>query len=140
MNKEIILDNSYVEVYFVPEYKLIAVAWKESKSIPSDVYKETFIAALDYAEKSGFLNFMSDSRLGGLVSPADRKWFQDYAVPRAARYGLKHAAVVIKKDPFKKYYMNAILKVIMIKANYNMKIFHDYDEAINWLISHNDYK
>lgn len=116
------------------------VRWKDIKTIPSEKYRDAFSVLLTYTEKVAVVNFISDARLGGVVSPDDRKWFQKYAVPWAARNGLKHAAIVVKSDPFKKYYMNAILRFINRNANYDVKLYYDYDEALKWLLSFNDYR
>lgn len=140
MNKEIIIDNGYGEGAYIHDYKLTIVTWKETKTIPTEVYRKMFSETLTFSEKTGVVNFVSDSRLGGVVSPEDRKWFQEVAVPWAAKCGLKHAAIIMKKDPFKKYYMNTILKFVNRNASYDIKIFYDYDEALKWLLSFNDYK
>ncbi len=140
MNKEVILENEFVEVAYIHDYKMAVVAWKNFVTITTEEYQRVFNEILDFTKSIGVVNFISDSRLGGVVSPEDRKWFQENAVPRAAENGLKRAALVIKKDVFKKYYMNAILKVINRKENYETRIFYNYDEAFNWLISFNDYQ
>lgn len=140
MDKKVVFESKYGIATYTEELKLSSIQWKNVKTIPSSNYKELFDVLLTYSEERGVISYMSDSREGGVVSPEDRKWFQDVAVPRAAKAGLKHAAIVIKKDPFKKYYMNAILKVVTKKAPYNMKIFYNYDEAIDWIKSFNDYQ
>lgn len=140
MNKEIVLENEYAEVSFTHDIKLAQVRWKDVKTIPSDIYREAFVVLLDYTENVEVVNFVSDSRKGGVVSPEDRKWFQTYVIKRAANNGLKHGAIVTKKDPFKKYYMNAILRVINRNAPYDVKLFYDYEEAIAWLKIFNDYQ
>lgn len=130
--KVTILNSDFVETSYLPEYKIAHVFWK-SKTITSNVYREAIISLLDYSDDNEVLYYLSDGREGGAINPDDRKWFQEYAVSTAEKKGLKKAAVVIKKDhPFKKYYMNAILRVVNRKATFSMKIFYLYDEAFNW--------
>lgn len=138
MEKTILIDNAFVETSYIEEYKLAHIIWK-AITTPSEKYREALTSLIDYSETHQTINFLSDGTDSGVITPDDRKWFQEYAVPKAAKNGLKHAAVVIKPDPFKKYYMNAILKVVNRKATYNMKIFNKYEDAINWLIGYNDY-
>ncbi len=140
MSKVIVLDNEYVETSYIEEYKMAVVLWKSFVNIPSEKYKEAFISILDYTETHPVINYIADTRQAGVIDPDDRRWFQDYGIIRAEKNGLKHAAIVIKKDPFKKYYMNAIVKFATRKSTYDMQIFYDYDEAKNWLLGFNDYK
>ena len=140
MEKTIVLDNEFVETSYIPKYKLAQVLWKKFLAIPSEKYREAFISILDYTENVPVVNYLADSTLAGVIDPKDRKWFQNYGIARAEKNGLKHAAIVIKKDPFKKYYMNAILKFATMNASYDMKIFYTYKEAFNRLISFNDFE
>ncbi len=139
MDKKILLDNQYAESSYIEEYKLAHLRWK-TKNIPSDIYKEAFTVLLDYSEIHGVVNFIADGRLSGAVSPANRKWFQNVAMSRADEVGLKRGAIVIKAEPFRKYYINQITKWASRKNNYVLKVFTDYEKAIQWLISFEDYK
>ncbi|MBN2662983.1 MAG: hypothetical protein JXR68_04985 [Bacteroidales bacterium] len=134
MEKIILINTNYVETSYLPEYKIAHIFWK-SKIITSTIYREAISSLLDYSENNLVLYFLSDGSEGGAINPEDRKWFQDYVVKKADEKGLKKAAVVIKKDhPFKKYYMNAILRAVNRKVSFSMKIFYVYDEALNWIV------
>ena len=134
MEKVVIQDNEFVETSFVLEYKLAHVMWKK-KNITSQIYRDAWTKILDYSEKMELKNFLSDGRLQGVISTKDRKWFMDVAVKRAVENGLIRAVVINKKDPFRKYYLNTILKYITRKSPVEMKIFFDYDEGLEWLLS-----
>ncbi len=134
MEKEIVLDNKYAEVAYFPNEKLGQVTWKKFITISSEDYRKPFLTLLEYTSDKDFFYFISDSRNGGVARPEDRKWFQSHIVPEAAKQGLKNAAIIIPKDPFKKYYMNAILKFINRNAPYNVKIFYDTDSALKFLL------
>jgi len=126
--KEIIRENKFSEVSYSKEHDLLEVVWK-SKIVPSEEYRATWEAT----RKLVFKNFLSDGRQQGLVSPDDRKWFQSTIVKEAADKGLTTAAVVIADNPFKKYYMNMIFKVVKV-SGVKMKIFTDYNKAKKWLL------
>lgn len=130
--------SEYADAEYIVTYKMAHMTWKRIV-IPSEEYRKALVELLKYGEDHKVVSYLSDGRKTGPVHPDDRKWFQDFAIPYAQRVGLKHAAVVISNDPFRKFYMNAILKVVNIKATYDMKIFTDYDEAFNWLINFHDY-
>lgn len=139
MEKLILLDNEYAECSFINEYKLAHLKWK-STNISSTKYREAFEVLLEYTENTEVVNFISDGRLSGAINPDDRKWFQSEVLKRADKNGLKRGAIVIKADPFKKYYINQIVKWSSRNFNMTMKVFINYDEALNWLLSFNDYK
>lgn len=134
VEKEVIMDNEYAEAIYNSAKKLAQVTWKETRIVPSEEYKKIFWAVLDFVEDKDFHYFISDSRKEGIESPDDRKWFQNTIVPEAAKKGLKKGAIIIKKDPFKKYYMNAILSFINRNAPYSVKIFYDYDECMKFIL------
>jgi len=136
--KEIIKNNKYVEVCFIHEMKLGRIVWK-SKIIPSEEYRDAFLVLIDFAEKvkgteGRVALFLSDTTIQGVVSPDDRKWFQEVALPRAVATGLKKACVVMSGSVFKKYYINLILKTVK-KFDLPFKVFNNYDEAVEWLTS-----
>lgn len=129
-----IFENEYARGCYYEQIKAAEIKWLKT-AIPSDVYKDAFKKAIEFTENRPFVNYISDAVLQGVISPDDRKWFQDVIVPQAVKQGLKHGAVIIKRDAFKKYYMNAILKFLNRKSPIEMKIFYEYDKAIEWLKS-----
>ena len=58
----------------------------------------------------GIFRFLSDIREQAVISPEDRKWFENEAMPKAVAKGLNAAAVVFNGNVFKKYYLNIILQ------------------------------
>ena len=135
MKKDIVLENEYVEVSYISEFELAHLVWKQN-NIPSQNYRGAYLELLEYTKEVNGSIFLSDGRLQGVISPEDRKWFLNYAVKRAIANGLKRAVVITKKDPFKKYYMNTIMKFILRKTDLEMKVFYDYDQGLKWLKSY----
>jgi hypothetical protein len=137
MNEIIIINETFVEVKCIPELKLIQIVWKGTFTY--DQYKDAFIKSLDYQKAAGIpiSNFLSDIRKQGVVNPDSRKWFEDNALPRAVKQGLKRAAVVFDGNVFKKYYLNIILQATN-KFKLPFKFFSTPDDAIAWLKSFDD--
>jgi len=136
MEKTTILDNQTVEVSFFIELGLALLVWKHS-NISSAEYRNTYLELLKYSDEVKGTLFLVDSRLQGVITPQDRKWFMDYVIEKAIKNGLKRAAVIMKKNPFKKYYINSIMKFVLRKTNLELKVFFDYDEGLAWLKSYN---
>lgn len=133
---KIILDNKFVTVSFIEEVALVRIVWK-NLAVSFDTYKQVFTKALDFQESYHVVNFMSDIRKQKIMSPSFRKWFQDYAVPRAVKQGLKRGAVVFNGNVFKKYYLNHIMNTTK-KFGLPFKFFNTQEEAINWMKTFKD--
>ena len=135
--KTIILDNNFAEIYYDSQLKLSVIIWK-NKTMTSLQYRDSFELMLKFSETNTVYNFLSDTIKQGVVSPEDRKWFQEYAIPEAKKTGLRRGAVVTSGSVFKTYYLNLILKSTN-KFNIPLKLFKSQKDAIEWLKSFNDY-
>lgn len=134
MGKISLISDEFIEANYIAENKMITIEWKVI-NIPSEKYREVYTYLLDLYPCGEVLLLLIDSTNSGLVSPSDREWFQENAVPKAAEKGLIKTAVVIKNNPFKKYYANAILKSVTRKTTYEMKVFTDYEKANEWILA-----
>ncbi len=128
--KETLLKEKFAEAYYEPDTKLVVIIW--GKKCTSQEYRFAFRTLLDHYKKAEMHFYLSDIRNQPIVSPADRKWFETVAMPESIENGLLKAAVVFKGNPFKKYYINLILKATN-KFNLPLKLFLNLDDAKQWL-------
>lgn len=105
-------------------------------SCTSEQYQDVFYFLLDEQKKSGITRFVSDLREQAVISPDDRKWFEQVAMPMAVEQGLKAAAVVFNGNIFKKYYVNVILQSTN-KFGLPVKVFTEMEPAEDWLLTKN---
>lgn len=108
--KGILLNTNYAEVYVETDIRLGVIIWKSNCN--EDEYKKAFLTLLDFHKKENLPYYLSDIQNQGIVNPQNRKWFENYALPMAAQNGLKKAAVITNSHPFKRYYINMLLKVV----------------------------
>lgn len=130
--EKVILDTDYAEISHNPEFKLGKIVWKRKTS--TEEYQYAFITLLEYAKTHPTDNFLSDIRNQSVVSPENRKWFEEEMLPKAIEAGLKRAGVVFDGNVFKKYYINMIIKVSN-KFGLPLKMFSSEDEAKEWFKS-----
>jgi len=130
----VILSEPFVKVSFHPDLEMIKVVWEGSFS--KEQYQDALTRALDYQEKSKLPveNYLSDIIKQGIVNPESRKWFEQVALPRAIKQGLKRAAVVFDGNVFKKYYLNLILQASNA-YKLPLKFFNSEEEAVKWFKS-----
>ncbi len=132
--EEIILDTDFVKITYKPDAKLLVQRWK--RVITSEEYRKGFQTSLDTVIKYNIPLFLSDTTKEGIISPEDRKWLEEEVIPKAVQNGLKYSATIMNKDLLKKYYLSK-LKNASEQSGMRFRIFDDYDEGIQWLLSHN---
>ena len=130
----VLQDNEFSKVYFDSDLQAGVIDWKDMK-LTSVEYRSAFEKIIEYTKgKNIFINYLADTRVQSVVSPEDRKWFQENIIPEAIKHGLKRGAVVISGNAFKKYYMNMIIrgsKMFPIE----IKMFDNMEKAKKWLKS-----
>lgn len=130
---ETLFDTSYVIMNYEPEYKLLSITWK-SGNFTSEQYREVFEKAVIFGNNNPVDNYLSDIIEQKIVSPADRKWFESEAIPKAMATGLKRAGIILGANPFKRYYFNNIMAKTG-KFKLPFKAFKNKDDALTWFKS-----
>lgn len=126
------VDESYVNVTFDEDLKLIKVVWLGNAS--SEEYRKTYESVLEFARRNPADNFFSDITKQKIVSPIDRKWFEEEVMPEAVKLNLKRAGIVFGGGVFKRYYFNNILaKTDKFKLPF--KAFQTYEDAVKYFKS-----
>lgn len=134
MDEKIIFSENHVKITYHHNIKTVKVVWNGAFS--KEQYQHAIEAALDFHLKGDFPvdNYLSDILKQGIVNPESRKWFEQVAMPRAVKQGLKRAAIVFDGNVFKKYYINLILQATNA-YKLPLKFFSSEQEAIMWFQS-----
>ena len=130
---ETIKDTNYVTLSYDKDLKLLEIAWKAS-SFTSDEYRSIFTEAIEFGNNNDVVNYLSDIREQRIISPEERKWFEEHAIEDAIAFGLKRGAIVVGGNPFKKYYINNIMSKTG-KLKLPLKAFKDKAKANEWFKS-----
>lgn len=126
-----VLETNYASVTYNPVLKIGKIEWKNKAT--SSEYQAAIIALMNYSDKHPVHFYLTDITKQSVVSPEDRKWFENIMVPMAIGKGLKKAGAIFDGNVFKKYYMNMILQVTG-KLGLPLKLFNSEEEAINWFL------
>jgi hypothetical protein len=131
MDEIVVFNENYVLITYHPSLKMIKVVWNGTSSI--EQYQRAIESALNYQLKGSYPieNYLSNIIKQGIVNPESRKWFEQVAIPRGIKQGLKKAAVVFDGNVFKKYYLNLILQASNV-FKLPLKFFSAEEEAIKW--------
>lgn len=124
-----IINEKYVTAYYSKSLKVVGVVW--DGIFTKEQYINLFDQLLDFGRKNEVIGFYSDIRKQGVVSVEARKYFEKNVSPEAQRLGINKTGVVSDASPFKKYYLNTIIKMTGRPA----KICSDPEEALNYIIS-----
>ncbi len=134
MEEKIIFNEEFAKITYHQSLKTIKVLWNGSFS--KEQYQHAIETALEFQLKEylPIENYLSNILKQGIVNPESRKWFEQVALPRANKQGLKRAAVVFDGNVFKKYYLNLILQASNA-YKLPLKFFNSEEEAIEWFQS-----
>lgn len=134
MDEVLVFHESFARIIYESKNKMIKVVWNGTFS--KEQYQLAIEKALDFQqkEKAPIENYLSNILNQGIVNPESRKWFEQVAMPRAVKQGLKRAAVVFDGNVFKKYYLNLILQATNA-YKLPLKFFNSEEEAVKWFSS-----
>lgn len=124
-----ILEEKYVKAYYHPELKLVGIVW--DGIFNKDQYMKLFDDVLEFAQTHKVTGVYSDIRKQGVVPVEARKYFEKHVAPESAKLGVEKTGVVSDASPFKKYYLNTLIKVSGRPA----KICSNEQDAIDYLLS-----
>ncbi|QSE97859.1 hypothetical protein [Fulvivirga lutea] len=123
------LEEKYVKAYYNAEMNLIGIVWEGIFN--KDQYMKLFDDVLDYARSHKTVGVYTDIRKQGVVPVEARKYFEKVIAPESGRMGIEKTGVVSDASPFKKYYLNTLIKVVGRPA----KICNEPQDAIDYLMS-----
>ncbi len=127
-----LFENEFCKLGFHEENKVVFLRWKPFKTINFEDYKKPYLISLEYQKINEVFGILVDSKEQGVIPPAFRKWFQEFAVKEGIENGLKRAAVVSEANVFKRYYFNHILNSAS-KFGFEIKVYPTLDEALAWI-------
>ena len=127
-----IFKTDYVEIVFDEEPKVVFVKWTKA-NFTSEQYRDVYERSLDFGNNNDVDFFLSDIVDQKVVTPDDRKWFEESVVPRSIATGIKKAGIILGANPFKRYYFNNIMKKIG-GTDLPFKAFKDKKAAYKWFL------
>lgn len=128
----IVLDEHTLKQNILKRRAWGIITWKGKST--SEEYQNTFNILLELQKKENITRYISDTSKQSIISPADRKWFETVALPKAIEQGLKITGVIFDGNAFKKYYLNIIIGATN-KFKLPLKLVSTRDEAIAWVMT-----
>ena len=129
---KIVLETNYALATYNPVLKIGKIEWKGKAN--SEEYRNAIITLIEYSAQGNPVHFyLTDITKQSVVSPDDRKWFEEVMIPKGIEMGLKKAAAIFDGNVFKKYYINMLIKVTG-KYGLPLKLFNKEEEAIQWFL------
>ena len=125
--------TDYVEIKFDETVKVVFVIW-ESAFFTPEQYREVWEKTIEFGGNNDVDFFLSDIIKQKVVTPNDRKWFEEEAVPRAIKTGIKKAGIILGSNPFKVYYFNNIMKKVG-GMDLPFRAFKNRESAYDWFRS-----
>jgi hypothetical protein len=130
MNKEILLDNDVVTLWYYPESKIIHHQFH--KFIYGEKFQEVMLKGLEYFEKEKCSKWLSDDRKNSALRKADLEWGNTYWRSRMIAAGWKYWAIMIPDLTVGKMSMMHLIDDYK-KDKIEVEIFEDVELALKWL-------
>ncbi len=129
---EEIYKSEYVTISYDKEAKVVFTVWL-NYNFTSDNYRDVWDRCIAFFKENEVLYFLSDIINQKVVTPEDRKWFEDNIIQQAIDTGLKKGAIILGANPFKRYYFNNIMKKIG-GTELPFKAFKNKEAAYKWFL------
>ena len=130
MDKELILDNGYMTVWYHPEKKI--VHHQMHKFTYGQALRDGLSAGAAMLEEKGAQKWLSDDRENTTLGKDDLNWTATFWRPRVKKAGLKYWAIVIPQKIFGQMVMKRIVEEYA-NTGVTVQIFTDPAEAMKWL-------
>jgi len=130
MDKELILDNGYMTVWYDPEKKI--VHHQMHKFTYGQALRDGLSAGAAMLEEKGAQKWLSDDRENTTLGKDDLNWTATFWRPRVKKAGLKYWAIVIPQKIFGQMVMKRIVEEYA-NTGVTVQIFTDPAEAMKWL-------
>ncbi len=130
MDKELILDNEYMTVWYYPYKKIVHHEFH--KFTYGKTLHDALGAVATVLEERGAQNFLADDRENTTISKDDLNWTATFWRPRVKKAGLKYWAIVPPGNIFGQMVMKRIIEEYA-NTGVTVQTFSDHDEAMKWL-------
>jgi hypothetical protein len=130
MDKEVILDNEYITVWYYPGKKI--VHHQMHKFTYGKTLYDALSAVATILEERGAQKFLADDRENTTLAKDDMNWTATVWRPRVKKAGLKYWAIVLPEKIFGQMVMKRIIEEYA-DTGVTVQIFSGPDEAMRWL-------
>jgi hypothetical protein len=137
VNKQILLDEPYVEIFYDAHINAIGIIWKGQ--ITSEQYRSAFSKCLEFTKIYNTPNYLADMSLQGHIAVEDQQWLFRQIIPDAVRNGLLRIATAHQNvsDDHIRNYLNGINETLAARGVQHV-FFPSIQKAFEWLESENE--
>ena len=124
------LDTPYVSIRWEAQWQWVIVEWKGSGTTPE--FRAAQERSLLAIHENHALRFLSNARNADPVLGEDKRWLEDYIVPRFAVSGVRWLATVVPADQLARVSLARVVKT-PATGTFAREEFRILDDAKVWL-------
>jgi hypothetical protein len=132
MPEQLILDNDYATLRYLPEEKIIYHTFK--RPIGGDPFREVLMNGTQLLTEHQAKKWLSDDRKNSAFDEDDTYWINNSWLPGAIQAGWKFWALVVPEELAGRLSMDQFVEPIF-KLGVWVMVFTELDEAKEWLMS-----
>ncbi|NWF92441.1 MAG: hypothetical protein HXY46_05960 [Syntrophaceae bacterium] len=130
MDKEVVLENEYITVWYYPQKKIVHHEFHKFTS--GKTFQDALSAGAAILEKNRAQKWLSDDRKNTVIGKDDMQWTKTVWRPRVIKAGWKYWALVLPEKVIGQMVMKRIIKEYA-DTGVTVEIFSDPDKAMKWL-------
>jgi hypothetical protein len=130
MDKEVVLDNEHITIWYHRDKKIVHHQFH--KFTYGKDLQEGLSQGAAILEKNGARKWLSDDRKNTVIGKEDMEWTATVWRPRVIKAGWKYWALVLPEKTIGQMVMKRIIKEYA-DTGVTVKLFTDPDEAMKWL-------
>jgi hypothetical protein len=130
MEKEIVVDNEFITLWYYPETKIIHHQFH--KFAHGQTFRDALAAGAESLKKNMAQKWLSDDRKNTVVNEEDLQWTSTVWRPMVTNAGWKYWAIVLPEKAVGKMNMNRIIEDYA-NTGVTVQVFRDPDDGLKWL-------
>lgn len=134
LSKDLILNSEHYSLWYYPDLKIVHSQFLKYTS--GEIFREVLLKGIEVFTANHCTKWLSDDRNIGMVNREDAEWSREVWYRDLAKAGWKYWALVRPESVIGKVTFKNSIKQVN-DPNMKMKIFHNPDEALDWIISVN---
>lgn len=131
MPHQIVLDNDYATLRYLPEEKIIYHTF--NKPIGGERFREVLLNGTQLLTQHGAKKWLSDDRKNSIFDEDDTNWINTIWLPGAIQAGWKFWALVVPEEIAGRMNMDQFIGPIL-NLGVRVTVFTELDQAHDWLV------
>ncbi|RNI30892.1 hypothetical protein EFA69_07245 [Rufibacter immobilis] len=122
--------DPYLQLEVDRLHHALVLHWKDF--VPSEVYREGLLEAIQVSRREGLQNWVMDMKLMKVIRQADQDWTINTWFPQFQLLGIRRLAFVVSDDIFNQMAVSSMVATLRPKFHSDVEYFQELVSASRW--------